>query len=255
MFAKERQEKMEQIIVSQGSASVQELSDLFEVSEVTVRKDLDELSKKDLIIRIHGGAVAKYQSMLTVGMNDLVPVHRDEKKRIARRALEFIKDGDSVLLDTSSSVMELALLINESNFRNLTVITPSVSIAQALTNEAVQVIVIGGSLNRRLNATRGPLTVQQIGHLSADKCFVGVNGVDDKFGYSTGEFEDSAIKNAMLNASKQSFILADHSKMHKRYLAHIKDLDEEVDCIITDSYKKNADYATIEKKVNVIYAE
>ena len=79
MFVKERQEKIEQIIVSQGSATVLELSELFDVSEVTIRKDLDELSKKDLITRMHGGAVAKYQSMLSVEMSDLASSHPEEK--------------------------------------------------------------------------------------------------------------------------------------------------------------------------------
>lgn len=253
MFIKERQERIEQIIVSQGSATVQELSELFDVSEVTIRKDLDELSKKDLITRMHGGAVAKYQSTLSVGMSDLASSHPDEKRQIARCALSYIKEGDSLLLDASSTVMELALLINESDIRGLVVITPSIWIAQALTRDTVQVIVVGGDYNRRLSSSRGPLTVNQISSLSADKCFIGVNGIDDKFGYSTGEFEDAAIKKTMTEASKQSFVLADHSKMHKRYLAYIKKLNDEI--VITDSYMKNIDYAAIEKKVTVIHAD
>lgn len=255
MFVKERQEKIVQLIVNQGSATVQELSDLFDVSEVTIRKDLDELSKKDLVTRMHGGAVAKYQSTLSVGMNDLASSHPDEKKRIARSALGFIKNGDSILLDASSTVMELALLINESDLRNLIVITPSVWIAQALTKETIQIVMIGGDYNRRLRSSRGPLTVNQIRLLSADKCFIGVNGIDEKFGFSTGEFEDAAVKKEMVSVSKKSFVLADHSKMHKRYLAHIKKLDGEVDYIITDSHKKNAEYASIEEKITVIYAD
>lgn len=252
MFVKERQEKIEQIIVSQGSATVLELSELFDVSEVTIRKDLDELSKKDLITRMHGGAVAKYQSMLSVEMSDLASSHPEEKKQIARCAMNYIKEGDSILLDASSTVMELALLINESDIRNLVVITPCISIAQVLTRDAIQIIIIGGDFNRRLNTSRGHLTVNQINSLSADKCFIGVNGIDDKFGYSAGEFEDAAIKKAMVDVSKQVFILADHSKMHKRYLAQIKKLDDEV--VVTDSYAKNIDYTTIEKKVTVIHA-
>ena len=96
MFAKERQSKIEQLILERGSASVLRLSQMFNVSEVTIRKDLDELQKGNRVVRTHGGAVVKYQSRPDWCFQNLAVVCLEEKQQIARTALEFIEDGESI---------------------------------------------------------------------------------------------------------------------------------------------------------------
>lgn len=255
MFAKERQEKIEQYIVGHGSVSVQMLSERFNVSEVTIRKDLDELSKGNRITRTHGGAVAKYQTRMNVGMDDLVIIHPEAKKRIAEKAMEYIEDGDSVMLDVSTTVLEFAKLINQSDRKNITVITPSLMVGRVFNNEAITVMVIGGILNQRLDATCGTVAEKLIKTISADKCFLGVNGIDSAFGLSTSDFTDACLKSAMCDASKQCFVLADHSKFHKRYLAQICKLEQKVDCIITDEKAEGVDYESIQHKVEIVFTK
>lgn len=254
MFAKERQSKIEQVILERGSASVLKLSRMLGVSEVTVRKDLDQLQKENRIVRTHGGAVVKYQSRPNVRFQNLVSVCVEEKQLIAKKALEFIEDGDSIVLDCSTTVCELAVLINASELKNLTVITNSIMTAQVFSKDTIEVIIVGGSLNPNINAVMGPIAENNIAALNADKCFLGMNGVDEEFGFSTDGFSDAAVKVSICKSSKQSFVLADHTKFGKKYLAKVFDLDEEIDYLITDRKCEDADYQAIEKKIQVIYA-
>lgn len=254
MFAKERQSKIEQVILERGSASVLKLSRMLGVSEVTIRKDLDQLQKENRIVRTHGGAVVKYQSRPNVRFQNLVSVCVEEKQLIAKKALEFIEDGDSIILDCSTTVCELAVLINASELKNLTVITNSIMTAQVFNRDTIEVILVGGSLNPNINAVMGPIAENNIASLNADKCFFGMNGVDEVFGFSTDGFNDAAVKVSICKSSKQSFVLADHTKFGKKYLAKVFDLDGEIDYLITDRKGEDADYQAIEKKIQIIYA-
>ena len=225
MFAKERQSKIEQLILERGSASVLRLSQMFNVSEVTIRKDLDELQKGNRVVRTHGGAVVKYQSRPDWCFQNLAVVCLEEKQQIARKALEFIEDGDSILMDGATTVRELAVLINSSELKNITIITNSIELAQTFDREAIEVILVGGSLNPKLNTVTGPIAERNISYINVDKCFIGISGIDEAFGFSTDEFSDAAIKLNICRSSKQSFVLADHTKFRKRYLAKVFDLD------------------------------
>lgn len=255
MFAKERQSKIEQLILERGSASVLRLSQMFNVSEVTIRKDLDELQKGNRVVRTHGGAVVKYQSRPDWCFQNLAVVCLEEKQQIARKALEFIEDGDSILMDGATTVRELAVLINSSELKNITIITNSIELAQTFDREAIEVILVGGSLNPKLNTVTGPIAERNISYINVDKCFIGISGIDEAFGFSTDEFSDAAIKLNICRSSKQSFVLADHTKFSKRYLAKVFDLDGEANYIITDKKCPGIEYAAIEKKIQIIFAD
>lgn len=254
MFTEERQSKIEQVILDRGSVSVQELSEQFGVSEVTIRKDLDELQKGDTIKRTHGGAVVKYHALERAGFQNVSGRHRTEKQKIAKRALACIEEGDTILMDGSSTTSELAKLIVNAGIPNLTVITTSLIIGQLLNNGRIKVVLIGGDLDPQMNSVNGPVAEQMLSTLSVDKGFVGINGIDRRFGFSADGFQEAAIKRAIAQASRESFILADHSKFRKKFLSKVCDLGGIFDCLITDRHE-GTDYSPLEGKIEVMLAD
>lgn len=256
MFTEERQEKIEQYIIERGSVSVLELSNRFDVSEVTIRKDLEELQKGDYIVRTHGGAMMKYSSLPRPYFQDLVVKCQDEKRNIAKKALEFIKDGDAIILDGSTTVNELAVMISTSSLKNLTIVTTSITTAQIFANnEEVSVLLIGGFLNKRMNTVEGTIAVQQIQNIAADKCFIGMDGIDSSFGFSTTSFVEAAVKQSVAKASKKSFVLLDHTKFNKKYFSKVFELNGDVDCVITGKRRNSINYDVIESQLELVFAE
>ena len=129
MFARERQENIAKLILEKESVSVVELSELYDISEVTIRKDLEELQRQGRVIRTHGGAVSLYKPSAAFSFQDLSVKCIEEKQQIARTAIDLIADGDSIILDGSTTVQELAKLIVGSGKKDLTIITTSINTA------------------------------------------------------------------------------------------------------------------------------
>ena len=253
MFTEERQSRIEQVILDRGSVSVQELSELFNVSEVTIRKDLDELQKGDTIKRTHGGAVAKYHALERAAFQSLTNRRKQEKKAIARKALTFVEDGDTILMDGSSTTSELAHLLESSGIRDLTVIPTSLIIAQIVNNGKIKVILLGGDLDPKMSSVSGPLTENLLSQFSVDKGFIGVNGIERRFGFSADGFQEAAVKLAIGHASRETFVLADHSKFRKKFLAKVCDLKGVFQYLITDRHA-GIDYSELENMVDVVFA-
>ncbi|MDO5445092.1 MAG: DeoR/GlpR family DNA-binding transcription regulator [Eubacteriales bacterium] len=257
MLAKERQSNIEKIVKDRGSVSVQELSRDFGYSEVTIRKDLDELAQENRIIRTHGGAMMKYKTRNYTDISELSVIHLREKQMIARRAIEFIEDGDSVILDGSSTIHQLVSLINEKDYQNLTIITNSLRTAQLVTKKNIEIVMIGGVMNRAIGTTEGPKAESQLRSMSADKCFIGTSGIDENFGFSTDYFFDASIKACMCASARKSYVIADYTKFNRRFLVKVFGFETGHSCtaIITDSRNENVDYRGIEKKIPIIFSD
>lgn len=213
---------------------VSELSQLFEISEVTIRKDLKELEERGLLKRTYGGATIVAKAAIESSLDILQFMKVEEKKAIARAAYEFITDNDAVLLDASTTTRELAYLIRDGHKR-MTVVTTAVQIAYELARcEHLEVLQIGGLIRRTLYTAMGPLATSALRALHVDKAFIGVNGVDINIGLTTQNLFECEIKNLIINASTQAYVLADASKMRCVTLGVICPVDR-VDFIITDS--------------------
>lgn len=255
MFARERQESIARLIQEKEAVSVVELSELYEISEVTIRKDLEELQKQRRIIRTHGGAVSLYKPTSDFSFQDLSVKCIEEKQRIAKVAAGMIADGDSLILDGSTTVQELAKLIVSAGKKDLTIITTSMNTAALFKEkEDVSVILIGGLINFKMNTMEGPAAEKQLRELYADKCFAGINGIDREFGFSTSSFYEAAIKKAFIHAARETYLLADHTKFDKKYMMKVAGLEHSYQYIITNR-KHGYDYSEFEKKIDFIYAE
>jgi DeoR family fructose operon transcriptional repressor len=158
MFAEERQSKIYEIIYQQQTVKVTELSRLLDISEATIRRDLDEMQLQNKIIRTHGGAMLAYSVGRPINSAELMAKDVELKHRIASVAYEHIKDHDTLLLDSSSTVYELARMIASEQRANLRIITTSLLVVQALSNcKTYKVMIIGGELIIRIIQSRDML--------------------------------------------------------------------------------------------------
>ncbi len=255
MFARERQENIAKLILEKESVSVVELSELYDISEVTIRKDLEELQRQGRVIRTHGGAVSLYKPSAAFSFQDLSVKCIEEKQRIARTAIDLIADGDSIILDGSTTVQELAKLIVGSGKKDLTIITTSINTAVLFKDkEDVSVVLIGGVINFRMNTMEGVIAEKQLRDLCLDKGFVGINGIDREFGFSTSSFNEAEIKKVFMESARETYVLADHTKFDKKYMVKVIGLEDGGRHIITNR-KYGYDYSEWEEKIDMIYAE
>lgn len=233
----ERKQAILDRLTRENHIYVSDLSQEFDVSEVTIRKDLQELEERGALHRVHGGATSLRPDKVSVEstLDELEQIHVEEKRAIAAAAFAHVEDGDALLLDASTTTRELAHLLRGGKFKYLTVITTALQIAQELAPcENIQVIQIGGIIRRSLVTTMGPMATEALRKLHADKSFIGVNGVDPHVGLTTQNMLECEVKRHMIEASTQSFVLADSSKMGIIALGVIAPLNR-VDYIITDS--------------------
>lgn len=254
----ERKQAILERLAKENRVYVSSLSQEFEVSEVTIRKDLQELEERGELHRVHGGATTLGSGKVSVEptLDELTLIHVDEKRAIARAAYQFIRDGDALLLDASTTARELAYLLRNGKFQELTVITTALLVAEELAScENIQVIQIGGVIRRSLLTAMGPMATAALKGLHADKAFIGVNGVDPQVGLTTQNMLECEIKRHMIESSTQSFVLADSSKMSGIALGVIAPLNR-VDYIITDNKAPENIIRGIEETgVDVIVAE
>ncbi|QAA30227.1 DeoR/GlpR family DNA-binding transcription regulator [Clostridium manihotivorum] len=213
MFAEERQQKILDILNSKSSIKVMDIAELLNVSESTIRRDLQELEEKNLLMRTHGGAVGIYnRTNFEPSFVDKQDEKIDQKISIAEVASMMIEDGDTIILDSGTTTLEIAKRIRS---RNITVITNSIDIASELSNkEGIEIIVTGGSLRSNTRAMVGHLTEAVIKNFRVDKAFVGANGISIEDGVTTPNFIEAQTKKTMINYASKVIIVADSTKFN-----------------------------------------
>jgi len=234
LYEEERKAKIVEYVQQHSRASVQELTKLFQVSVSTVRRDLQELEDGKLLKRTHGGAVCmdnvNYEPTFTEKEDRL----RKEKESIAKKAAEFISEGDTLVIDSGTTTRYLAKEL--SRFSDLKVVTNSLSLAQELQNApGVDVTLVGGQLRQNTQSLVGPLAEQTLEMLRVDKAFVATNGLDLAAGLTTPNTAEAAIKRKMIEIAKQVYLVADHTKAGKVSFAKFADLNQLDACIMDSS--------------------
>lgn len=251
MFAEERQEKICEMVNQRNSVKVSELSEVLETSEVTIRRDLEELQRQKRIIRTHGGAMSTYNVGKPINFTQLISRECSEKHQIALAAYEMIEEDDTILLDTSRTVNELVNVIASGNKKNIRVITTSLVALDVLgKSQNCTVQIVGGEVNFAWKTVEGSAACRFIRDIRVDKTFIGINGIDEEFGFSTPRYADADIKIEMLHSAHCGIILADHTKMGKTYLARVNTPDY----LITDKEVSGFSYDSLGAAVNVLFA-
>lgn len=234
MFEEERKQKIAEYVISRSRASVQELAALFQVSESTVRRDLRDLEETKPLRRTHGGVVAiQNQEPFEPSFEEKEDRLRPQKEAVAKKAISFIDEGDTIFLDSGTTTYYLAKQLK--SFKQLTVVTNSVMVAQELKSvNQIDVLLTGGTLRRETQAMVGPIAIQSIGSIRVDKLFLAINGIDPEAGLTTPNLLEAEVKRSMIRSAKQVILVTDHSKYGKITFAKVADLSEIHHCIIND---------------------
>lgn len=257
MLAEERKRKILDMVNMQKIVKVNELSQILDTTEVTIRKDLDDLQAQKLLRRIHGGAISFAPAVTSdLSVKKFTTQCIREKKVIAKLAYKFVDNRDALILDRSTTVYEFAKLLLEGNIRELIIITNSLPLISLLKpRKDFQLILIGGEYNASADCSYGTLTNLMFSNIRSDKCFTGISGIDSSYGYSDRNLNDSGLKKIMLNSAKQKFILADHTKFNESYIGKAADFVGCIDYLITDTMPPNIDRSEYENNVNFLIAD
>lgn len=231
MFGEERQIRIMNELSEQRTMQVADLASILGVSLATVRRDLSAMEEKGLIKRTHGGAMIAEETDANLSYAVRSAHHAKLKAPIARCAAAQVKDGDVVLLNSSSIT---SLMPRYLSAKNITVITNALDIAQQLKDRpGCVLILLGGMYLKNAQSIEGPSTMNQLLTMKYDKAFLGVNGVDLDFGLSTASELEAATKIAAIGQAKESFCLCEHTKFGHTALYKLCPL-EDIHCIITD---------------------
>jgi DeoR/GlpR family transcriptional regulator of sugar metabolism len=232
-FLTERLTKTLEFIKKYGTLQVKDMAISQNVSEATIRRDLNELENMGLVKRIHGGAVlANISTTFEYMYHDKVAMRSEEKKRIAMQALAEIHDGDAIFLDSGTTTYQIALLLEQK--KNLTIITYDMSIAAALKmHPTSQVIVTGGVVRPGYNVLTGSIPENFIRNMRVDIVMLSADAIDDSFGISNANYLEAGIKSLLVKAAKMVIVVSDRTKFGKVAVAKVCDI-KDIDLIITD---------------------
>jgi DeoR/GlpR family transcriptional regulator of sugar metabolism len=233
MLVAERYEKIVRLVNERGSIRVTELSDMCQVTEETIRRDLDRLEQAGRLRRSHGGAVSvkDQPQQPEIPYSEREITHADEKRRIAAEAVKRIRPKDRILLDASSTAWYMAASMPDIP---LTVLTNSIKVATELAaKEKIEVISTGGILAQRSLSFVGPLAERSLDAYHVDKAFFSCKGVHLERGISESNELQARIKEKMVGMADEVVLLADASKFGVQAFTYVADLSQ-VNVIVTD---------------------
>ncbi len=232
MLAAERRANIARMAEQHGSVRVAELSRMFDVTEETIRRDLEELEEGGYLKRTYGGAVNINGTGLELPFARRVESHREEKNVIARCAAAMVQEGETIILDASTTALWLAKHLIDR--RDLTVLTNSIQVVMELAGRpGVRVICTGGNLRDRTLGFVGPLAERAISGYYVDKVFMSGKGLTPDGGLTDSNELEVELKKVMLAAAKERIALVDSSKLGHRGFARIEGLTG-FTAIITD---------------------
>ncbi len=212
MFADERKTKIEEIIRRNRSVTTSELTEIFQVSLETVRRDLESMEKQGLLKRVHGGAVSVRELHNYSNFDQRNSSRQAQKRQLALTACAYINEGDYLALDCGSTAIALAKALIQ-RFRKLTVVTNSLEVFQIISGGgAHRVILAGGEYLGEEKCFYGHLALDMIGHLHVKKSFLTPSGISLDFGISDHVRELIEIQRAIARIADQVYVLADSSK-------------------------------------------
>lgn len=224
MYAEERQTAILEYLEKSGRADVAMLADFLHTSRETIRRDLKELEGKGLLIKTHGGAISTDKSSVRVDthISTRENVNTEAKDRLASYAASFIKDGDYIFLDNSSTVSYMVGYLPRSY--KLTLITNSVMTLVSIVKHSSlnwQIISIGGVLADYTLSASGYMAAQNIRNYKPSKAFLSCHGIDSALDAVDGIHFDSEIKQEVISNSLETFLLADNSKLGRYGISRV----------------------------------
>ena len=229
MLKKERQAFILHQVSLHNSVLSADLSSSINVSEDTIRRDLNELAESGKVIKVHGGALSKSFNSFYL-RSDVYNV--DNKKVIADKAAALIKDGMFVLTGGGTTIIEMARLLPEN--LKATFLTGSIPAAYEYSQHPnIEVIFIGDKIAKKSQIAVGGEAITKIKHIKADLCFLGINAIDAEHGITDNDWDVVQVKKAMIESSAQTVVLSISEKLNSYQRIRICGVDE-IDILITE---------------------
>ena len=218
-----------ELLIDNGKIEVAKLSDLFHVSQVTIRKDLDELESKGLITRNHGFATLNTNDDINLRMAN----HYEQKQRIAKLACRMIKDEEVVMLESGSCCAMLAHEIAKTK-KDVTIITNSAFIASYVRKESrVHIILLGGEYQKEAQVMVGPITKKCAEVFHVDKFFIGIDGFSKDIGFTGNNYMRSETVKDLAEFANHVVVISDSSKFNKKSTVKLLPVHK-IKAVITD---------------------
>ncbi len=236
MLTAERERRILELLRRASVMKVVELAEALGVSVATVRRDLQGLHERGLLQRVRGGATMHPLTRVEPLFRDKQTLHAEAKRCIAAAALELVDDHDHIYLDGGSTVLMLARMLDAR--RNLTIVTNSLTAAEALTGSRHRLVMIGGEVRALSRTLVGPLTAATIADLHVNKAFMGTIGFTLAEGMTTTDPGEAFTKEQIMQRANQVILLADSSKLGVPSFARSGNI-EDVDVLITDAADPN----------------
>lgn len=202
-----RQEQVLEILLHQDEVRVTELKEKFQVTEMTVRRDLEKLEQLGLARRTFGGAIAVMKETTLNQRNTLM---LEEKMQIGRAAAALLRPGDSVFIDGGSTNLQLAKAIPGGSA--VTVVTNALNVALELLGKQVPTILIGGRLVETTGSAVGPVALDNLRKMAFTRVFLGASGMSSRHGFSNSNMDETEIKKQAIRCGSEVNVLLDHSK-------------------------------------------
>ena len=249
MMQEVRQASILNILHENGSVKIKDLAKQFDVSIVTVRRDLDELAADGLVTKVYGGAVMpqRYRAGCLQILDASASSHRREKELIGAAAAALVQEGETILLDIGETVLEVAK--NIRNYQSITILTPSVPVLTEMSSTNLPIYSLGGCMRNREMAFYGSLALYALNQFCVDKAFIGCGGCTIAHGITDYSSDSAELHTAVAQRAKQSILVTDSSKFGRDAFAVIGPIDW-VDMVITDS-GISAEYAEAIRSIGV----
>ena len=233
MLTEERYQYILDQLTQRGLVKSQELIKEMNCSESTLRRDLDALEEKGMLVRVHGGAKRLYEIEREIPLTEKTSKNTQEKKEIAEYASSLVQDGDTIFLDAGTTTLYMIPFLKQKKIR---IVTNAVQHAHLLADQENEVVLIGGVLKNTTKAVVGAVGCAQLSQYNFNKAFLGINGVDLEYGFTTPDPEEAAIKQQAIKNSAKVFVLTDNSKFNTVTFVKIEDIDGAT--ILTNSLNK-----------------
>ncbi|WP_322787562.1 DeoR/GlpR family DNA-binding transcription regulator [Alteribacillus persepolensis] len=223
VFHIDRKKAILSVLKKHETATVQELVDATGASESTIRRDLTDLESQQLIKRLHGGASLSKRKMEEPSMSEKESVNQTEKQAIAQAASTFVEHRHCLFIDAGTSTIELIPFLHN---KEVIVVTNGIHHVPLLLENGIETYVTGGKAKPHTAALTGDKAVESVEAFRFDICFLGMNGVDGRQGFTTPDPEEAVVKKTAMSLAAQSYVLADHSKIGEVSFASVASVDQ-----------------------------
>lgn len=232
MLVAERRKEIVKLIEEHQTVKVSELGKRFNVTEETIRRDLESLEVEGKLLRTHGGAMKIADSQWDLPHSHREILNKKEKMAIAKRAITHIHERDIIFLDASSTTQYVAKFLPNMP---LTVLTNSLQVCHELaSHNQIRIISTGGEFMESSMSFVGPLTLQTLEKYHVNKAFFSCKGIDANWGISDSNELQALVKNKVIGQAEKKYLLLDHTKMEKKTFAPIGKISD-ITTLITDT--------------------